>query len=97
MKLFTAARTYLCAFSARGARLIAIGLIPIFFALGLIPIFFALGFVLYSHIAPESAYGAPWLSRSFAFWVDSIGMSILLLCGGAAVLDYAEKHDPPKA
>ena len=88
MKLFTAARTYLCAFSARGARLIAIGLIPIFFALG---------FVLYSHIAPESAYGAPWLSRSFAFWVDSIGMSILLLCGGAAVLDYAEKHDPPKA
>lgn len=88
MKLFAKARAYLCAFSARGTRLIAIGLIPILFALV---------FILYSHIAPESAYGAPWLSRSFAFWVDSIGMSFLLLCGGAAILDYAEKHDPPRA
>ena len=88
MKLFSAARSYLCAFSARGVRLIAIGLIPIFSALA---------FILYAHIAPESAYGAPWLSRSFAFWVDSVGMSLLLLCGGAAVLDYAEKHDPPGA
>lgn len=87
MKLINAIHTYFRTFSVRGAYLVAIGLIPIFFALA---------FILYSHIAPVgAAYGALWLSRSFAFWVDSIGLSILLLVGGAAILDYAEKHDPP--
>ena len=87
MKPFTAIKHYLRAFSVRGTYLIAIGLIPILISLI---------FILYSHIAPEgAAYGTLWLSRSFAFWVDSIGVSILLLIGGAAILDYAEKHDPP--
>ena len=87
MKLLTAVRTYFRAFSVRGTYLVAIGLIPIFLALT---------FVLYSHMAPAGApYGSLWLCRSFAFWVDSVGISILLLIGGAAVLDYAEKHDPP--
>ena len=88
MKFIASIRTYFRTFSARGITLIAIGLIPILCALA---------FVLYSHLAPQGApYGAVWLSRSFAFWVDSIGLSILLLVGGAAVLDYAEKHDPPQ-
>ena len=88
MKLLSAIRTYCRAFSARGTYLVAIGLVPIFLALA---------FVLCSHIAPTgAAYGPLWLARSYAFWVDSIGLSLLLLVGGAAILDYAEKHDPPK-
>ena len=88
MKLIATIRSYFRAFSTRGLYLVAVGLIPIFFSLF---------FILYLHIAPSGApYGALWLSRSFAFWVDSIGLSLLLLIGGAAILDYAEKHDPPK-
>lgn len=86
MKLVTAVKAYFRTFSVRGTYLIAIGLIPILFALV---------FILYTHIAPQDApYGALWLSRSFAFWVDSVGLSLLLLIGGAVILDYAEKHDP---
>lgn len=87
MKLLAVIRTYFRTFSVRSTYLVAIGLIPIFSALI---------FVLYTHMAPAgAAFGAPWLARSFSFWVDSVGLSLLLLIGGAAILDYAEKHDPP--
>ena len=86
MRIFSAIRTYLGNLTERSVRLLAVGLLPIFLALA---------FILYARNAPESfAYGAAWLSRSFAFWVDSIGVSLLLLGVGVAILDYAEKHDP---
>ena len=88
MKPFTAIKSYLRAFSVRGTYLIAIGLIPILFSLI---------FILYAHTAPEgAAYGPLWLARAYAFWVDSIGLSILLLIGGAIVLDCAEKEGTPR-
>lgn len=86
MKLLTVLRTYFGGLSDRSIRLLAAGLLPIFLALA---------FILAAMGAPPGfAYGEAWLSRSFAFWVDSIGISLLLLVSGAALLDYAEKHDP---
>ncbi len=77
--------TYLASLSEHSVRLLAVGLIPIFLALA---------FLLYAHNAPPSfPYGSLWLARSFAFWVDSVGISLLLLMGGVFVLDYSEKHD----
>lgn len=85
MQLLTVIRTYLSELGERPIRLLAAGLLPIFLSLA---------FVLLARSAPEGfAYGEAWLSRSFAFWVDSIGVSILLLLSGVAILDYAEKHD----
>ena len=85
MQLFAAIRTYLSRLGAHPVRLLAAGLLPIFLALA---------FILFARNAPEGfAYGEAWLSRSFAFWVDSIGVSLLLLVAGVAILDYAEKHD----
>lgn len=85
MRLLTAIRTYLTGLGERPVRLLAAGLLPIFLALA---------FVLLAENAPAGfAYGEAWLSRSFAFWVDSIGVSLLLLASGVALLDYAEKHD----
>ena len=77
-------RAYLTALTPRAVRLLA---------LGLIPIFLTLGFLLLIRYIPLGGYGAAWLSRSFAFWADSVGMSILLLVGGAALLDYSERHE----
>lgn len=79
-------RTYLSEFSPRATRLLAIGLIPLFSALA---------YLLLSRLDPNARYGVLWQARAFAFWVDSLGISFLLLLGGAAILDYAEKHDPP--
>ena len=76
--------TYLAAFTPRAVRLLGAGLIPIFLALG---------FLLLVRYVPVGGYGAGWLSRSFAFWADSVGMAILLLLGGAALLDYTERHE----
>lgn len=85
MKPFSPLRTYL---SALGKRCITL------LAAGLIPIFLALLFLVIAHLAPTgSSYGTLWLERAFALWVDSVGLSLLLLVGGAALLDYAEKHD----
>ena len=81
----TAIRTYLAAFTPRATRLLAVGLIPIFLGLG---------FILLAHYAPIGAtYGRPWLVRAYAVWVDSIGASILLLAGGAALLDHTERSE----
>ena len=86
MKLLSLLRVYLSTLTARSLTLLAVGLIPIFLALG---------FLVLAHSAPpDFPYGEAWLSRSFAFWVDSVGISILLLLAGVALLDYAEKHDP---
>ena len=86
MKLYSAIRTYLSSLSARSMTLLAAGLVPIFLALG---------FLVFAHNAPaDFPYGEDWLIRTFAFWVDSVGISILLLLSGVALLDYAEKHDP---
>ncbi len=86
MRLLTLIRTYLGNLTERSIRLLAAGLLPIFLALA---------FILLAENAPDGfAYGEAWLSRSFAFWVDSIGVSLLLLVAGVAVLDYAEKNDP---
>ena len=86
MKLFSAVYTYLSSLTSRSITLLGAGLIPIFLALG---------FLVFAHNAPpDFRYGEAWLARSFAFWVDSVGISILLLLAGVALLDYAEKHDP---
>ena len=86
MKLVAYLRTYLAGFSWRATRLLAAGLVPVFAALV---------FLLLSPLDPAARYGALWQARSFAFWVDSVGASLLLLIGGAVLLYYAEKHDPP--
>ena len=86
MKLIPYLRTYLTEFSPRATRLLAVGLWPIFCALA---------FLLLSPLDPAARYGALWQARSFAFWVDSVGASFLLLVGGVFLLDYAEKQDPP--
>ena len=63
-------------------------------AAGLLPIFLSLAFLALAYAAPEGArYGTAWLSRYYAFWVDSVGVSILLLASGVFLLDHAEKRD----
>ena len=84
MRLLLSVRTYFEGLTTRSVRLLT---------LGLIPIFLALGFLVYARLTPGFTYGALWLTRAFAFWVDSIGVSLLLLVGGTALLDYAEKKD----
>lgn len=87
MKLISLFRAYITALGRRAVTLLTVGLIPIFMALLLLVI---------AHISPESfPEGTLWLTRAFALWADSIGLSLLLLIGGAALLDYAEKHDTP--
>ena len=73
--------TYLSSLTDASVRLLAVGLLPILLALA---------FVLAAVLSPSSSV---WLMKSFAFWVDSIGVSFLLLLAGVALLDYAEKHD----
>ena len=87
MKLIPYLRTYLTGFSPRATRLLAAGLLPVYLALG---------FLLLAPLDPAARYGALWQERSFAFWVDSVGASLMLLVGGVLLLDYAEKHDPPR-
>ena len=85
MSFIRTLRQYLEGLSAHSVRLLAAGLLPVFFALG---------FILFAENAPSgSLFGETWLQKAFALWVDSIGVSLLLLVGGAALLDYAEKHD----
>lgn len=84
MRLLLSVRTYFEKLTPRSVRLLT---------LGLIPIFLALGFLVYARLTPDFRYGALWLSRSFAFWVDSVGVSLLLLLGGVALLSYAERRD----
>ena len=78
--------TYLAGFTPRATRLLAAGLLPLFVALI---------YLLLTPLDPAARYGALWQARAFAFWVDSVGISFLLLIGGAFLLDYAERHDPP--
>ena len=87
MKLLLSIRTYLAGLTPRSVKLLALGLVPIF------P---ALGFLVYARLTPGFHYGAQWLSRAFAFWVDSVGISLLLLLGGVALLSYAERKDGEK-
>lgn len=86
MRILSHLGTYLSGFSARATRLLG---------LGLIPLFCALAFLLLAPLDPAARYGALWQARSFAYWVDSVGISFLLLIGGVFVLDYAERNDPP--
>ncbi|MBO7293420.1 MAG: hypothetical protein J6V07_05750 [Clostridia bacterium] len=87
MRLLLSVRTYFERLTPRSVRLLTVGLIPIFIALG---------FLLYARLTPDFHYGALWLARAFAFWVDSVGVSLLLLIGGVALLSYAEKKDAEK-
>ena len=84
MRLLLSFRTYLQGLTPRSVSLLAIGLVPIFLALG---------FLLYARLTPDFHYGALWLTRAFAFWVDSVGVSLLLLLCGVALLSYAERKD----
>ncbi|MBO7293290.1 MAG: hypothetical protein J6V07_05090 [Clostridia bacterium] len=84
MRLLLSVRTYFEGLTPRSVRLLF---------LGLIPIFIALGFLVSARLTPGFPYGALWLTRAFAFWVDSVGVSLLLLIGGVALLSYAEKKD----
>ena len=85
MKLWAALCRYTAAMTPRSIYLLAVGLLPIFLSLA---------FLALAVAAPEGArFGALWLSRYFAFWVDSVGLSLLLLTGGVFLLDYAEKRD----
>ena len=85
MKIYTAIRTYFTAFSATATRLILFGMIPLTLALGFL-LFLTLG-------GRVGVYDLVWMRNNFAFWVDSFGLSLLLLLGGAMIYDYAEKHD----
>lgn len=87
MRLLLSVRTYFERMTPRSVALLAVGLVPIFLALG---------FLVYARLAPGFHYGALWLTRAFAFWVDSVGISLLLLLGGVALLSYAEKKDGEK-
>ncbi len=85
MKLYTAVRTYLTAFSPTAVRLLLWGMVPLYAALGFL-LFLRFGGVV-------GGYDLLWMRDHFAFWVDSFGVSVLLLVGGAALYDYAEKYD----
>lgn len=86
MKKIAWIRTYLSELTPRAVRLLAAGLVPIFLSLL---------FVVLAHTHPPLfPGGTEWLVSGFALWVDSIGISLLLLLSGAVILDYAEKHDP---
>ena len=87
MKLKTRVREYLSTFSPRAVLLLLIGLVPLYAALG---------FLLAVRLLPGGAFGYDvlWLHTRFAFWVDSFGLSFLLLIAGAVILDYAERRDP---
>ena len=65
-------------------------------AVGIVPIFLALVYIGYARFfAPAGyAFGAEWQMRYQGFLYDSVGLSFLLLFGGAAVREYAERHDP---
>ncbi|MBQ2719386.1 MAG: hypothetical protein IJF73_04895 [Clostridia bacterium] len=76
---------YYAAFSPRALRLLLLGLAPLYAALAFL-VTLAAGGTLFG-------YDALWLSTHAAFWVDSFGVSLLLLLLGAGILDYAEKHD----
>ena len=85
MKLLFALSRFASGMTPRSVRLLAVGLLPIFLALA---------FLALAYAAPEGArYGTAWLSRYYAFWVDSVGVSILLLAAGVLLLDHAEKRD----
>lgn len=85
MKLRTAIFSYVAAFSPRATRLLLLGMIPLYIALGFLVVL-ALG-------GTAGGYDLLWMRSNFAYWVDSFGVSLLLLVGGAAVYDYAEKYD----
>ena len=85
MKPIAFLSSYYTAFSPRALRLLLLGLVPLYAALGFL--------VALTAGATVGGYNALWLSTHFAFWVDSFGISLLLLVIGAGILDYAEKHD----
>ena len=85
MKPLARLSAYYAAFSPRALRLLLLGLVPLYAALGFL--------VALSAGATVGGYDALWLSTHAAFWIDSFGLSLLLLVLGAATLDYAEKHD----
>ncbi len=85
MKILHALYRYAAGMTPRSVRLLAAGLLPIFLSLA---------FLAIASAAPEGArFGTAWLSRHFAFWVDSVGVSLLLLVSGVLLLDHAEKRD----
>ena len=86
MKLYVAVRSYFAAFSKTAVRLLLLGMVPLYAALGF------LLFLRFGGTAP-GGYDLLWMQNNFAYWVDSFGVSLLLLLAGAAVYDYAEKYD----
>ncbi len=85
MKLCAAIRSYISAFSPGALRLLLFGMIPLYAALGFLLVL-AFG-------GTAGGYDLFWMRSNFAYWVDSFGVSFLLLVGGAMVYDYAEKYD----
>ncbi len=86
MKPFYILRDYWRKLSPRAVRLLLIGLIPILTALL---------FLLYAlFLSPvDFSFDGAWFSRNFAYVTDTVSISLLLLIGGCALLDFSEKHD----
>ncbi len=85
MRMLSSLSRFFAGMTPRAVRLLAIGLLPIFLSLA---------FLALASAAPEGArFGTAWLSRYFAFWVDQVGVSILLLIAGVLLLNHAEKRD----
>ena len=90
MRLKTRILAYYRSFSPRAVLLMAIGLIPLSIALA---------FLLCVKYIPAGVHGydTVWLRQYYSFWVDSFGLSYLILIGGVVLLDYAERYDSSRA